>query len=124
MLTNWMVSVDSYVIYSASVFAGNSILRSTFGAVFPLFATYMYNNLGVHWASAVPGFIALACFPFPIFFYKYGKAIRRRCKYAAEAARFLDSLKSDLERQRSRASKAEEVVGGVAEGDRVEVSSE
>jgi hypothetical protein len=84
----------------------------------------MYNNLGVHWASAVPGFIALACFPFPIFFYKYGKAIRRRCKYAAEAARFLDSLKSDLERQRSRASKAEEVGGGVAEGDRVEVSSE
>ncbi|EXJ62420.1 hypothetical protein A1O7_02855 [Cladophialophora yegresii CBS 114405] len=115
--------VDSYVIYSASVLAGNSILRSTFGAVFPLFATYMYNNLGVHWASAVPGFIALACFPFPIFFYKYGKSIRRRCKYSAEAARFLDSLKSDLERQQSRASKAEEAAGGVAEAERNDVSS-
>ncbi|KIX96704.1 uncharacterized protein Z520_07423 [Fonsecaea multimorphosa CBS 102226] len=102
--TNYLI--DSYVIYSASVLAGNSILRSTFGAVFPLFTTYMYENLGVHWASAVPGFIALACFPFPIFFYKYGPRIRRRCKYSAEAARFLDSLKSDLERQRSRASAA------------------
>ncbi len=68
----------------------------------------MYKSLGTHWASAVPGFIALACFPFPIFFYKYGDRIRRKCKYSAEAARFLDSLKSDLERQRSRASKAEE----------------
>ncbi|ETI23718.1 hypothetical protein G647_05523 [Cladophialophora carrionii CBS 160.54] len=115
--------VDSYVIYSASVLAGNSILRSTFGAVFPLFATYMYDSLGVHWASAVPGFIALACFPFPIFFYKYGESIRRRCKYSAEAARFLDSLKSDLERQQSRASKAEEVGVGVADGERNDVSS-
>ncbi|OAP61372.1 hypothetical protein AYL99_03575 [Fonsecaea erecta] len=109
--------IDSYVIYSASVMAGNSIMRSTFGAVFPLFATYMYNNLGLHWASAVPGFIALACLPFPILFYRYGAAIRRRCKYSAQAARFLDSLKSDLERQRSRADhdgKADEEEGGAA----------
>ncbi|EXJ90463.1 hypothetical protein A1O1_03566 [Capronia coronata CBS 617.96] len=95
--------IDSYVIYAASVMAANSILRSAFGAIFPLFTTYMYRNLGIHWASAVPGFIALACFPFPIFFYKYGEAIRRKCKYSAQAARFLDSLRSDLERQRSRA---------------------
>jgi hypothetical protein len=94
--------IDSYVIYAASVMAANSILRSLFGAVFPLFTIYMYENLGTHWASAVPGFIALACFPFPIFFYKYGAVIRRKCKYSAQAARYLDSLKSDLERQRSR----------------------
>lgn len=81
--------------------AANSILRSTFGAVFPLFTIYMYEDLGVHWASAVPGFIALACFPFPIFFYRYGARIRRRCKYSAEAARLMDSLRSDLERARS-----------------------
>lgn len=82
--------------------AANSVLRSAFGAVFPLFTVQMYENLGVHWASAVPGFIALACFPFPIFFYKYGRVIRRKCKYSAQAAWYLDSLKSDLERQRSR----------------------
>jgi hypothetical protein len=77
----------------------------------------MYDGLGLHWASAVPGFIALACFPFPILFYKYGERIRRRCKYSADAARFLDSLKSDLERQRSRASKAEEATEGVVDGE-------
>lgn len=96
--------IDSYVIYAASVMAANGVLRSLFGAVFPLFTTYMYRNLGVNWAAAVPGFIALACFPFPILFYKYGERIRRKCKYSAEAARLLDSMKSNLERQRSQSS--------------------
>ena len=41
----------------------------------------MYRNLGVHWASAVPGFLALLCLPFPFLFYKYGASIRARCKY-------------------------------------------
>jgi hypothetical protein len=90
------------VIYAASAMAANGIMRSSFGAVFPLFTVQMYNKLGTRWASSVPCFIALACIPFPIFFYKYGPAIRRKCKYSAQAARFLDSLKSDLERQRSR----------------------
>jgi len=103
--TNYLI--DSYVIYAASVMAANSILRSAFGAVFPLFTIYMYDNLGLHWAAAVPGFIALACFPFPIFFYKYGAVIRRKCKYSAQAARFLDSLKSNMERQRSRGQEEE-----------------
>lgn len=92
--------------------AANSILRSLFGAAFPLFTVDMYHNLGVHWASAVPGFIALACFPFPILFYKYGAVIRRKCKYSAQAARYLDTLKSDLERQKSRADEAAEAPAG------------
>lgn len=94
--------VDSYVIYAASVSAAVSVLRSIFGAVFPLFTTYMYHDLGVHWASAVPGFISLACLPFPIIFYRYGPSIRRKCKYSAEAALILDGMKSSLERQESR----------------------
>lgn len=38
--------IDSYVIFAASVLAANSVLRSLFGAIFPLFTTYMYQNLG------------------------------------------------------------------------------
>ncbi|KAL7936848.1 MFS general substrate transporter [Trichoderma chlorosporum] len=94
--TNYLI--DSYVIYAASVMAANSILRSVFGAVFPLFTTYMYRNLGVHWATAVPGFIALGCVPFPILFFKYGAMIRRKCKYSGEAARFLDVIRSAQKR--------------------------
>ncbi|TVY34489.1 Efflux pump [Lachnellula subtilissima] len=85
--------IDAYVIYAASVLAANSVLRSIFGAVFPLFTTYMYKNLGIHWASSIPAFLALACVPFPFLFYKYGKAIRLKCKYAAEAAAVLDRIR-------------------------------
>lgn len=85
--------IDAYTIYAASVLAANSVLRSLFGAVFPLFTTYMYTGLGIHWASSIPAFLALACVPFPFLFYKYGPAIRRSCKYAREADEAMDQLK-------------------------------
>ncbi|OKO98010.1 hypothetical protein PENSUB_9590 [Penicillium subrubescens] len=84
--------IDSYTIYAASVLAANSIIRSCFGAVSPLFTTYMYHNLGMHWASCIPAFLSLACVPFPFIFYRYGPAIRQKCKYAAEADAFMRSL--------------------------------
>ena len=85
--------IDSYTIYAASVLAANSVLRSTFGAIFPLFTTYMYDNLGIHWASTIPAFLALACVPFPFLFYKYGPVIRKKCRYAREAAEVMAKIK-------------------------------
>ena len=84
--------IDSYTIYAASVLAANSVLRSTFGAVFPLFTTHMYNNLGIHWASSIPAFLALACLPFPFLFYTYGPQIRKSCKFAKEAEEAMDKI--------------------------------
>jgi len=84
--------IDAYTIFAASVLAANSVLRSCFGAAFPLFTTYMYSNLGIHWASTVPAFLALACVPFPFLFYKYGASIRERCKFAGESAAFIRKL--------------------------------
>jgi hypothetical protein len=89
----------TYLYHSAaaSVLAANAVLRSLFGATFPLFTTYMYRNLGLHWASSVPAFLALACVPFPFVLYKYGPVIRKRCKYAREAAEFMDRLRQQEE---------------------------
>ena len=106
--------------------AANIVLRATLAAVFPLFTPKMYQNLGVHWASAVPAFIALACFPFPILFWKYGERLRRKCKYSAEAARYLDALKSNTEkpvRAEAPMSAGSEAPsgGGVIRGREVEV---
>ncbi|KAK6538455.1 hypothetical protein TWF694_010040 [Orbilia ellipsospora] len=84
--------IDSYTIFAASVLAANAVLRSTFGAVFPLFTTPMYHNLGIHWASSIPAFLALACVPAPFLFYKYGETVRLKCKYAAKAADFMKKL--------------------------------
>ncbi|KAB8338767.1 hypothetical protein FH972_021712 [Carpinus fangiana] len=110
--------IDAYVIFAASVLAANSVIRSLFGAAFPLFTSYMYQNLGIHWASSIPAFLALACVPFPFLFYKYGPAIRVRCKFAKEADEFLrrmraqdegdDDEASSGEDEKERASNAEE----------------
>ncbi|KAI0598589.1 major facilitator superfamily transporter [Biscogniauxia sp. FL1348] len=94
-LMNYLI--DSYTIYAASVLAANSVLRSLFGAAFPLFTTDMYNNLGIHWASSVPAFLAVACLPFPFLFYKYGEQIRMKCKYAAEAAEVMEKMRASVD---------------------------
>lgn len=84
--------IDAYTIFAASVLAANSVLRSCFGAAFPLFTTYMYQDLGIHWASSIPAFLAVACVPFPFLFYKYGPKIRKSCKYAAQSDAFMRKL--------------------------------
>ena len=61
---------DAYPAYAASVLAGNDFFRSSFGAGFPLFATAMYNKLGVNWASSTLGFISIAFIPIPFFLFK------------------------------------------------------
>ncbi|EME50399.1 hypothetical protein DOTSEDRAFT_69055 [Dothistroma septosporum NZE10] len=89
--------IDAYTIFAASVLAANSVLRSLFGAAFPLFTTQMFNNLGIHWASSIPAFLALACVPFPFLFYKYGAGIRERCKYAAQSDKFMREMQKQNE---------------------------
>ena len=84
--------IDAYTIYAASTLAASSVLRSLFGTAFPLFTTYMYQNLGIHWASSIPAFLALMCVPFPFLFFKYGPAIRKRCKFAAEAMKVMQQI--------------------------------
>ncbi|KAF4470897.1 multidrug resistance [Fusarium albosuccineum] len=65
-----------YTKHAASVLAANDFLRCSFAAAFPIFTHAMYNNLGVGWASSVPGFISLALIPIPFIFYRYGARIR------------------------------------------------
>ncbi|KAL4993182.1 MFS general substrate transporter [Aspergillus recurvatus] len=91
--------IDAYTIYAASVLAANSVMRSCFAAAFPMFTTYMYQALGIHWASSIPAFLALACIPFPFLFYRYGAAIRKRCKYSAQSDAFIRMLQERIRQQ-------------------------
>ncbi|KAH7130743.1 major facilitator superfamily domain-containing protein [Dendryphion nanum] len=88
--------IDAYTIFAASVLAGNGIIRSVFGAAFPLFTKQMYSGLGIHWASTIPAFLALACLPFPFLFYKYGAQIRQKCKYAAQSEAFMERMRGQM----------------------------
>lgn len=76
---------------------GFQVLRSLFGAAFPLFTTQMYSALGIHWASSIPAFLALACVPAPFLFYKYGAAIRKKCKYAAQSDAFMRKMQAQMQ---------------------------
>ncbi|KAK6335714.1 hypothetical protein TWF730_003092 [Orbilia blumenaviensis] len=104
--------IDSYTVFAASVLAANAILRSTFGAVFPLFTGAMYHKLGIHWASSVPAFLALVCVPAPFLFYKYGERLRLKCKYAGKAAEFAKRLQE----QSGDSDDGTTGVGGAARG--------
>ncbi|RDK39831.1 MFS general substrate transporter [Aspergillus phoenicis ATCC 13157] len=84
--------IDCYTDMANSAMAANGAVRSVFGAVFPLFANYMYHNLGVDWASSLVGFLTLAMVPVPIIFYYYGARIRARSKKARSSAQSLPFL--------------------------------
>ncbi|KAF2159018.1 hypothetical protein M409DRAFT_30553 [Zasmidium cellare ATCC 36951] len=74
--------LECYLANANSALAANTIARSALAAGFPLFATQMYTNLGVPWATSLLGFLAIALTPFPILFYLYGKKIRSWSKFA------------------------------------------
>ncbi|KAI6119007.1 MFS general substrate transporter [Pisolithus croceorrhizus] len=74
--------IDAYIVVAASALASNTVIRSTFGAAFPLFANQMYDKLGAQWASSLLGFVSLAMAPIPFVLSRYGPALRVRSKYA------------------------------------------
>jgi DHA1 family multidrug resistance protein-like MFS transporter len=73
---------DTYPKYVASAYAGNDLVRSTFGAAFPLFATAMYTKLGIAWGSSLLGLLSVVFIPIPFALYFYGERVRHASKMA------------------------------------------
>ncbi|KAK1764195.1 SCR1 protein [Phialemonium atrogriseum] len=73
---------ESYPRHVASVFAGNTFFRSSFGGALPLAAPQMIRSLGIGWASSTLGFISLVLVPLPFVLERYGKRLRSWSKYA------------------------------------------
>lgn len=93
--------IDTYLWSAASALAGMSkftspsfhplaladrvllaVVRSAFGAGFPLFASQMYEKLGTQWASSLLGFLALVMAPIPMVLLVFGAKLRARSKYS------------------------------------------
>lgn len=74
--------VDSYLMFAASAIAGNTFLRSLAGAGFPMFSRYMFDGMGIQWASTLLGCVAAALVPIPVVFYLYGHKLRAKSAYA------------------------------------------
>ncbi|THW56503.1 MFS general substrate transporter [Aureobasidium pullulans] len=74
--------VDVYLLNANSAIAINTFIRSAVAAGFPMFATYLYDGLGVDWATSLLAFVCIALIPFPFVFWFYGKKIRSWSKFA------------------------------------------
>ncbi|KAG1718950.1 MFS general substrate transporter [Suillus lakei] len=74
--------IDVYLITAASALAANTVFRSAAGAVFPLFASQMYNALDPRWASTLLGCVACIMIPIPIVLKRYGPTLRARSRFA------------------------------------------
>ncbi|OKP00468.1 hypothetical protein PENSUB_7925 [Penicillium subrubescens] len=75
--------VDVYLIYANSAISANTVVRSCFGAGFPLFANAMYHRLGFSWATSLLAFLAVAMAPVPVILYLFGQRIRMWSRMAA-----------------------------------------
>ncbi|CAJ0539433.1 Ff.00g070500.m01.CDS01 [Fusarium sp. VM40] len=95
--------VDVYLMYAASAIAANTIARSACGAAAPLFTKQMFDALGVGGGGSLIGGVATVLAAIPFLFYKYGKQIRIRSKFAPtedkKEAREKDEEQADENRE-------------------------
>ncbi|KAK4635808.1 hypothetical protein CLAFUW4_01085 [Fulvia fulva] len=103
--------IDAYLMFAASAIAANTIMRSIFGAVFPLFAYYMFEGMGVNFAETLLGCLAACFIPMPFLFYWKGKTIRAKSKFAPAPDIEMEKRQRDEE---SRGSDEETEANGSA----------
>jgi len=51
-------------------------------AAFPLFGVQMYEKLGYQWATSLLAFLSVGMLPFPFLFFKYGRKLRAKSRFA------------------------------------------
>lgn len=74
--------IDVYLMNANSALSANTFVRSIVGGGFVMFATGMYHNLGVDWATSLLAFLCVALYPAPVLFYIYGERIRKLSRYS------------------------------------------
>lgn len=75
-------TIETYASRAASVMAANNLLRSTGSAAAPLFTTQMFHGLGVAGGGSLIAGVASLMAVIPFVFYKRGRTLRNRSKYA------------------------------------------
>jgi hypothetical protein len=73
---------DSYLLYSASAFAGLAFVRAVVSGVAPLAAHELYGALGANAAGSVLTGVAVAFCAVPWVFFKYSRRMRERSPFA------------------------------------------
>jgi len=81
-ISSYQYVIDSYEIYAASALASVTLIRYVAAGGMTIVGIPFYENLGVHYTLTILACISCVCTPVPYVFYKYGKAIRKRSRYA------------------------------------------
>ncbi|KUI65043.1 hypothetical protein VM1G_00536 [Cytospora mali] len=74
--------VDSYIMYAASAIAANTVVRSATASAAPLFTRQMFSALGIGGGGSLIGGVGALLAIIPFAFYKYGKQIRNKSRFA------------------------------------------
>jgi hypothetical protein len=81
-----MYLVDTYTRYSASASAATAFLRSLAALTFPLFAPYLFKDIGYGWGCTILGSVCVCLgIPAPILLWKFGARLRARSSYATDS---------------------------------------
>ena len=99
--------VDAYLMFAASAIAGNTFMRSLFACIFPLFAAYMFDGIGINWGMTLIGCVSALLVPMPFFFHFRGKNIRAKSKFAPAP-----DIQLDKKRDEENALDSDDVTGG------------
>lgn len=83
---------DTYLQYTASAMAVNTIIRSGTAAAAPLFTSQMFRALGVGAGGSVIGGVAAVLTPVPFIFYRYGRLIRSKSKFSRVSVKTEDAV--------------------------------
>jgi MFS transporter, DHA1 family, multidrug resistance protein len=106
---------DTYLMYTASAMAANTIARSAAGASAPLFTNQMFSALGIGGGGSLIGGVAVLLAPIPFVFYKYGERIRIKSRFAPTES----GKGKDEEKQQQTQSSGEEEKEREADGEMV-----
>ncbi|KDN35485.1 hypothetical protein K437DRAFT_77932 [Tilletiaria anomala UBC 951] len=79
--------VDSYLVYTSSALAGQSLLHELLGSVCPLFVEAMYRRLTYPWASSLAGFIGFLFSLIPFVLILNSPRIRARSRLSQKVQR-------------------------------------
>lgn len=101
-------------MYAASAIAANTVLRSAAGAAAPLFTRQMFTALGIGGGGSLVGGVGALLAVIPFAFYKYGRKIRERSRFAPTEVKKKEARDQTDDAEKGAADVGDEAAGATS----------